>query len=192
MIPFNSPPPIILHEPDRAWLDVHGANVTSQFGEDGLIAAALERIGVAHKSCFEVGAHDGVFFSNTKRLRDNGWRSILIEKDPNLFQELEKHANALTTCLCADFTKIELAGDFDFGVIDIDGQDFYAWKDLACSPRLMLVEFAPNVPDFLPERGAATGQAGLNHILALGAEMGYVALAQTVVNVLFCRREELK
>src|SRR5579864_4986077 len=75
---------------DSRFLDIadKAKNVTSQFGEDGLIAAILEKIGVKHQSCFEIGASDGTFFSNTKALRDQGWFADLVEPDKDDFRTL--------------------------------------------------------------------------------------------------------
>ena len=49
------------------------SNVHSQFGEDGLLAVLFERIGTENRWCFECGASDGLIYSNTKVLRDDGW-----------------------------------------------------------------------------------------------------------------------
>ena len=48
-----------------------GINITSQFGEDGFISAALKHIGITNRWCFEVGAGDGKWLSNTWSLRQS-------------------------------------------------------------------------------------------------------------------------
>ncbi len=65
-------------------------NVYSQFGEDGIIEAIFEKIGVANKWCFECGATDGVFMSNTRRLVEQGWQAVLVEADEKHFSRLLK------------------------------------------------------------------------------------------------------
>lgn len=65
-------------------------NVYSQFGEDGIIERIFEKIGVANKWCFECGATDGVFFSNTRRLVEQGWQAVLVEADEKHFSRLLK------------------------------------------------------------------------------------------------------
>src|SRR5262247_1143084 len=65
-------------------------NVYSQFGEDGIIEAVFSKIGVENKWCFECGATDGVFFSNTRRLVEQGWQAVLVEADPKHFDRLRK------------------------------------------------------------------------------------------------------
>lgn len=171
-------------------------NETSQFGEDGLIQAVLERIGETNSWCFEVGAADGLFFSNTKRLRDAGWSAVLIEGDRSQAAKCEAYAsprvqvvseriggrNSLDSILSGRGAPIRL----DLGVIDIDGQDYWAWSDLqAFRPRVMLVEFIyVGDPSFVPARDGE-GQAGKQAIIDLGISKGYTPLAHTYCNLLF-------
>ena len=170
----------------------------SQFGEDGLIQAVLERIGETNRWCFEVGAADGLFMSNTKRLRDSGWSAVLIEGDRNSADKCMAYAShrvqvvterigrhSLDNILTGSGAPIRL----DLGVIDIDGQDYWAWEGLKTfRPRVMLVEFMYTDDDFLPECGGA-GQAGLNPIVQLGIAKGYVPVARTYCNVLFVDKQ---
>ncbi|KKM94166.1 hypothetical protein LCGC14_1201100 [marine sediment metagenome] len=184
-------------------LEGKSGNYTSQFGEDGLIAAALELVGVEHKWCFEVGAADGLFFSNTKVLRDAGWWAVLVEKDSFHFDKLKRwesgkvHTRHETVGPAVPIDGIlwqhDVPEDLELVVIDIDGQDYYVWGAMTLyRPRLVLIEFAPNCSqDFLPLPGAE-GQAGLQPILALGREKGYVTLAKTYCNVLFAAEEYLE
>ena len=76
------------YEACAPYLRGKGRNVYSQFGEDGLIEATLEKIGPVTKWCFEFGAADGTFFSNTKRLWENGWNAVLIESDAEQYKKL--------------------------------------------------------------------------------------------------------
>jgi FkbM family methyltransferase len=73
-----------------AWLGDRAYNIHSQSGEDGLLAAIFEKIGVANKWCLEVGAADGLFFSNTRQLIKDGWQAILIEANDGQFERLLK------------------------------------------------------------------------------------------------------
>ena len=178
------------------------SNYTSQFGEDGLIAAALQLVGVEHKWCFEVGAADGLFFSNTKVLRDAGWHAVLVESEANKFEKLKRWESGKVMTLQATIGPDETIDsilsvclapiDMELVVIDIDSHDYYAWKAMQIHrPRLVLIEFSPYGSDlFLPLPGAE-GQAGLQPILALGREKDYTALAKTYCNVLFAAEEHL-
>lgn len=180
------------------WLHGQERNDTSQFGEDGLIQAVFAKCGDTNRWCFEVGAADGLFYSNTKRLRDLGWNAVLIEADGKLAEECRRfesnkvqviHERISGEALDAILSRCGCPQNPDLGVIDIDGQDYWTWKALVCRPRVILVEFMyvnQNMtdPGFIPQQGGE-GQAGLDAILELGQEKGYVALAQTVCNVLF-------
>jgi hypothetical protein len=69
------------------------SNVYSQNGEDGLLEEVFRRIGTTNKQCFECGAADGKWFSNTRKLIDEGWSALLIEEDPKNWPELDKLDN---------------------------------------------------------------------------------------------------
>lgn len=187
-----------------SWLEGKGSNVTSQFGEDGLVAAALSRIGIRNQWCFEVGANDGLFYSNTKWMRDDGWNAVLIESVLEHFNKLQSFRSDKVHCIHAkvgpgDLDRImRLCGapeDMDFGCIDVDGQDYWVWNGMdRYRPRLMLVEFCPDERngDFIPPLGdSSLDQATLGPILALGTEKGYRMLAKTHCNVLFGREDVL-
>lgn len=171
-------------------------NDTSQFGEDGLIEAVFARIGEQSRWCFEVGAADGLFFSNTKRLRDIGWSAVLIEGDGTLAEQCRKFENDRVTVvqerigsesLDAILARAGSPREPDLGVIDIDGQDYWAWKFLTARPRVMLVEYGYwNPPERIPEPHEGTdAQAGCGALYSLAEEKGYIPLAKTYCNVLF-------
>lgn len=64
----------------------------------------------------EIGAHNGVRHSNTKMLEDDfGWRGILVEPNPILFQEL---------CLNRPHNQL-----FDVAISDENGQDWFLLGD---------------------------------------------------------------
>jgi len=186
---------------DRArFLAGRGHDYTSQFGEDGLIQALFEQIGTTNRWCFEIGAADGLMYSNTRRLHLDGWRGLLIEGHPGQFHKLMQNAPEGVLCLNQYVQHDGLDGALrsggapkrpDFGVIDIDGQDYFLWREMTDHrPRVMLVEFSPyGTPDDMPAfRGE--GQAGLNSIIQLGKEKGYVPLCHTYCNVLFVEQGE--
>ena len=178
------------------WLRDKGHNVNSQFGEDGLIAATFERHGDTNRRCFEFGAGDGKTLSNTRHLTDGGWSGLWIEHHPPLFAVLNAMKPSTVDALCETVTPDnvnELLGslpyDTDFGVIDVDGDDYWIWKALtSINPRIMLVEYCPYLEDqkTLPPRGPKRlEQAPLEPIVELGAEKGYQLLATTFCNCLF-------
>ena len=184
--------------PEYQWLADAANNVNSQFGEDGIIAAFFSRYGATNKHCFEVGAADGVFFSNTLELRKDGWTACLIEPDPDTYLALLRHANEKTKCIKAKvgvdgsekiddiLRRVQFPTDIDFGVIDIDSADWWAWNDMVeYRPRLMLVEFGQCTPGYDPPPKSTKKQAGEEAISALGVSKGYVPLVRTRVNLVF-------
>ena len=189
-----------LIEPSATWLLGRESDVTSQFGEDGLIAAILERIGTANRWCFEVGASDGEFYSNTKRLRDDGWDALLIEGNADQYAKLTVIQSDRVRCVHYHVGPDHLDGlldacsapvNLDFGVIDIDGQDWWVFDGLRRHrPRLIMVEFANGDVDApIPLLGEASGQAGYKAILSLGLSKGYKPICQTQVNLIFVADE---
>jgi len=191
------------------WLKGCQRRTYSQFGEDGLIAEALEHVGANGRACFEVGASDGTTFSNVRALIEIGWSACLIEHDAELHKQLVTlYGDNPRVSLSREWVLpwtiddiLDSAGlpeDLDLGVIDIDEQDFWLWAGMRRRPALMLVEFAVGrSPWQLPRLRDDTAmpnpdkQAGAERILELGRARGYVPIAQTLCNLLFVRRELL-
>jgi len=179
------------------WLQGKAHNVYTQFGEDGLIAACLQRIGETNRHCFEIGAADGRFFSNTLLLREQGWFSVLIEGNEKLFDKLQADYGNESTCihrLCSDLDSLlretDIHTEADLGIIDIDGQDYWMWHDLQdVQPRIMLVEISTHgASSSIPKRGQPyPAQAGLVAIQSLGIQKGYTLVASTFCNALFVK-----
>ena len=156
----------INYHPLVPWLIGKARNVYTQFGEDGLIEATFETIGTTNRHCFEIGAADGLFYSNTLRLRESGWMAVLLEADANQFSKLQRDYGDTAVCiegrvtdLDAELAKTGISQNPDFGVIDIDGQDYWMWLDLEeYRPRVMLVEiYPPDRKQPFPKRGANGG-----------------------------------
>ena len=179
-------------QPLVPWLEDKASNTYTQFGEDGFIDACLNRIGETNRQCFEVGAADGLFFSNTLRLREMGWAAVLIEADAGSFAKLDRDYGKQSICIHAKVIDLDkqIPEQFsrkpDLGVIDIDGQDYWLWHDMKdIRPRVMLVEIFPrNNAEPIPKRGGH-GQAGLDAIKELGISKGYDLVATTLCNALF-------
>lgn len=189
----------IRYTPHMDWLKGKALNVYTQFGEDGLIATCLQRIGEANRQCFEIGAADGRFFSNTLRLRELGWRAVLIESDQHKAQQLINEFGGDSVCLnmlCKSLNEpLRDAGmvrNPDLGVIDIDGQDYWLWEDLTeFRPRVMLVEVSTRGTCEPPPLRGGEGQAGVDAIRSLGEAKGYTMVAETFCNALFVDSGEL-
>ena len=185
------------------WLEDRRSNVYSQFGEDGLIAACLERIGVTNRQCFECGAGDGKWLSNTRRLVEEGWRACWIENSAHNFMQLIRNIpkGGKVKAIPAPMTPgnvnsmlAELPDDMDLGVLDIDGEDYWVWQAMESRPRVMMVEFSPYQQDqeALPAQGTdVRDQAPLGPIASLGERKGYEMVAATFCNALFVLKDLL-
>jgi len=76
------------------------------------------RIGIHNGVFIEVGAHDGIFQSNTKLLEDfYGWTGVLVEPSPSLYKRLvsnRPHSRCFHCALGAfEQDNTYLYGDFD-------------------------------------------------------------------------------
>lgn len=184
------------------WLNAERRNDYSQFGEDGVLEAIFSVIGTANKHCIECGAADGLFFSNTRRLIEQGWNAVLIEADEKSFARLNANCqpfgdrvrivNGLvdaTNRLDDILGQLAVPIDLDLAIIDVDGQDYYLFNSLlGFRPRVVMVEFDPNVDDeFIPTLGGA-GQAGAKAIHRLALGKFYTLVHRNWCNLIFVKQ----
>ena len=176
----------------------------SQNGEDGIIEAILSLVGISNRWCLEVGAHDGVEYSNTYSLVRQGWNAICIEfscqfeamertyKDYNnailVRQQISPRApDDLDTILGKHGAPI----DIQLAVIDIDGDDYHVWKALEIyKPEIVMIEFNPSFPlnvEFIQKEGEYIGSSLLSLVL-LGIEKGYNLVCVVANNAIFLHK----
>jgi hypothetical protein len=179
----------------------YAANTYSQNGEDGILAEIFRRVGTTNKWCFECGAGDGLRFSNVRKLIDAGWSGVLVERDTDQYAKLESllvdhrvwtFNRTLGDTHTVDSLLAEAGApkDIDLAVIDIDGQDYYAFLGMVkYKPRVVMVEFDQTADkNYIPERNGK-GQAGQRAVVEAGWAKEYVAVCATLCNVIFVRRE---
>jgi hypothetical protein len=186
-------------------------NTFSQNGEDGILKALFEAIGPREKVCCEFGAHDGVTFSNTRRLVEEGYKAIMIEAEPALFARLKASyaENPLVSCIHARvdgadnrLDKVlvaaglsEMASRLEFLSIDIDGLDFEVLETLTLRPGVLCVEVSgahrPEAEELVPREVAArnVGQP-LAVMTRIASEKGYELVCFNG-NAFFVRRDLL-
>ena len=187
-----------------AWLGENRENRYSQFGEDSIIEKIFSRIGTLNKWCCECGAADGIFFSNTRKLIEEGWSSLQIEADEKQFEKLADLYRNVPSVTCYNY-KVQTSGAFSFDrllskvgapfdpdllVIDVDGEDYWLANSLISHrPRVLMVEYDPAAAtDFVPEIGG-DGQAGLNAVITRGIGKYYWPVAITSTNVIFVQQD---
>jgi hypothetical protein len=189
----------------NTWLNECGKNVTSQYGEDGILEKILEMIGENNKWCVEFGSWDGKKCSNTYNLiNSKDYSSVLIEDNPERFKDLVKtfegnkkvipinasvsfeKENSLDTLL----KTTEIPVDFDVLSIDIDGNDYHVWEAVHdYKAKIVVIEFNPTIPktvEFVQARDLRVTQgSSLLSISKLAKLKGYELVSTTKTNAIF-------
>lgn len=209
--------PIITHAPkDRrspasTWLLNFAENVTSQHGEDGIIAKILELIGTQNEWVVEIGAWDGKHLSNSWALLNRKfWHGVLVEGDAERCAELRETYSALPKVTIVEaFAGFDAAApnavdrllgataapeDLDVLSIDIDGNDYHVWQAMTrYRPRIVIIEYNPTVANdviFVQDPDPALNQgASLAALIRLGKDKGYELAAVTISNGIFVRAD---
>lgn len=191
------------------WLLDYSADVTSQNGEDGIIAKILEVIGEPRGWCVEFGAWDGRYLSNTYNLIANkGFSAVMIEGSARRCRDLQATfkdnpkvvtLNAFVGFADADgldsiLARTPIPEDFDVLSIDIDGNDYHVWNAVArYRPRLVVIEYNPTIPtavDFVQPADMSVNQgASITAQTRLAKHKGYELVAATTHNCLFVRAD---
>lgn len=187
-----------------AWIAERAYNIYSQEGADGILEAIFEKIGETNRFCCEFGAADGLWFSNTRRLIDQGWSGLLIEGDPVPYAKLEERyrdhpgvstANAWIKPRGEDSIDSYLEfynapKGLDLLVIDIDGQDYYVFNGLARHrPRVIMCEYDQNAdPMAIPELNGP-GMSGEMAIINVANARGYLPVCKSPYNLYFVRND---
>lgn len=192
-------------------LNKHSYNKTSQYGEDGIIEYLINTSRSAiNKSCFEVGAGDGVTYSNTFSLwHDKSWHAVLVEANPERYNPLiSNYGEYENVSICTDFLEIRgehsidelilsrLPSDLtDVGVmsIDIDSFDYHIFKNIKkINPQIVVIEFNNYIPphiDYFDPEGKVFLRCSAKSIERLAKEKGYKMVACTVTNAILLRED---
>jgi hypothetical protein len=194
---------------ENCWLLDCRKNVTSQFGEDGIIEKILSMLPKIDKWCVEFGAWDGVFCSNTHHLiKKRGYKGVLIEGDSGKFPALkETYKEYSDQILLNRFIEFEglnsldnilaetqIPRGFDVLSIDIDGNDYHIWKSLTgYEPKVVVIEFNMTIPMEMEavqskEKISDFG-ASLLSLHKLGLSKGYELVSVTDNNGIFVKKE---
>ena len=185
------------------WLMRSAFDVASQFGEDGIISAALDLLPGKNAWCVEFGAWDGRYLSNTYNLiTSRNYRGVLIEGDAKRFRDLQRthgSGNNILLNTWVGFSEAdsldailppEVPRDVDLLSIDIDGNDYHAWAAAKfIRPKLVIIEFNPTMATavrFVQEKRTRINQgSSAASLVDLGRAKGYELIAMTKANLLF-------
>jgi hypothetical protein len=176
-------------------------NITSQFGEDGLVEEIFIRIGIESRICVEFGAWDGKYLSNTWNLwHEKGWKAILIEGDEDkakllrnnvaAFPEVIVHRAYISdegeNSLDQVLHYLHVPKTIDLISIDVDGNEYHILDAIkAYKPRLIIVEFNPTIPHYIEyvcAKNSRIGSSALSLYL-LAKKMGYHLVTCTQTNL---------
>lgn len=194
---------------DNKWLLTFAGNVHSQKGEDGIIAKILEVLGSTRGWCVEFGAWDGEHLSNTYNLIANrGFSAVLIEGSADRFGVLVDRfrdntkvipLNAFVGFTANDgldtiLAATEIPVDFDVLSIDIDGNDYHAWKAVGrYRPKLVVIEFNPTIPsavEFVQRADMSVNHgSSILSMSLLAKDKGYELISATDYNCFFVAKE---
>lgn len=186
--------------------------VTSQNGEDGVLAEIIARIGTGGRHVAEFGAGDGSETTTGFLVDWCGWSAAYVEIDPESAERLaRKHQHdppVQTTCARLTEENLEptlrslgVPDEPDVLSIDIDSVDFWLWRSLTgMRPRVIVIEYNATVP---PGRHLTTPRnhsagwdgatdrygASLDALVALGTTKGYTLVHTDLsgVNAFFVR-----
>jgi hypothetical protein len=195
--------------PDR-WLSSFARDVTSQWGEDGILEKVLETIGDRDRWCVEFGAADGGALSNTAALIDaQGYSAVLIEASPSKYRDLValrgSNPRVVTVRTFVGYEGEDrldpllaraapaLPRDFDLLSIDIDGNDYHVWEAVErYRPKVVIIEHNPSMPNAVefvqPRDPGCNHGSSLRSIVGLAGRKGYELVAVTDTNGIFVDR----
>lgn len=209
---------ILLREPkyeDPKRLSRYEATVSSQSGEDGILAETFRRIGTTNKVFAEFGCGDGSE-NNTGYLLNCGWSGLWIEGDRGAAERaardfarpigdgrLKLYREFVTAENIAGlFLRAGLPAEPDLLSIDIDGNDYWIWEALyACRARVVVMEYNAIFPpgiDWVMDYDAEARWDGSSHFGAslsaferLGNKKGYSLVGCNLagVNAFFVRQD---
>lgn len=190
--------------------------VTSQNGEDGVLAEIIAGIGTGGRTVAEFGAGDGSETTTGFLVDWCGWSAAYIEIDPESADRLARkhqHEPGVQTT-CARITEENLEPTLrslgtqdepDVLSIDIDSIDFWLWKSIeGIRPRIVVIEYNATIGPgrrLTTPRDHATGWDGatdrygasLDALVALGTSKGYGLVHTDLagVNAFFVRDDLL-
>jgi len=192
--------------------------IFSQTGEDGIINYIFSKIGVKNKTFIEFGIQDGRECNTANLSLNFGWKGLLIEGDANFAEKAKKYysgkpVKVINSFITKDninkiFLDNEMKGEIDLLVVDIDGNDYWVWKEInTIKPRVVVIEYNSAFgdkpitikykPDFERLRSHKSGLyfgASLPALAKLGKEKGYIlaGCCSSGFNAFFIRKDIAK
>ena len=127
--------------------------VFSQFGDDGIIQYLTHNIDCKYKTFIEFGVED-YFESNTRfLLQKDNWSGFVMDGSSDNIANLKqapfywKHdLEAEAVFITAEninnlLSSCSVAGGVDLLHIDLDGNDYWVWKEIEIQPSIVILEY---------------------------------------------------
>jgi len=145
----------------RAGLSLTGNRNFSRFDEDRILAKLIADLLPAKHghTAVDIGAGDGMRWSNTYALFASGWTGVGIEADPKKFRKLHqayrRFANVFASNEAATPDGIvsllrtyKIEKEFEVLSLDIDGNDYWMLQAILREfrPRLVVTEINEKIP----------------------------------------------
>lgn len=169
----------------------------SQNGEDGILEEIFARIGPKDRSFIEIGASDGAE-NCTRALVESGWNGVWIEGDRAKSIAARRLIDTKPVAVVESFVDREsilsvlaearASRASDLLVIDVDGNDYWIWEEVASRyrARVVVIEYnavmGPRRRWVMPYNAAHQWDetywhgAGLAALAALGSRLGYTLI----------------
>jgi hypothetical protein len=133
--------------------------VYSNFDEEKIIADILSKLRISSRFAVDIAAGDGEDMSNTRKLFSQNWAGLAVELDEGKFAKLAKRYRKFPLVSLAR-TRVNpdnivsllmghnIAKDFGFLSLDIDGYDYYVLQSLLADfqPALIFAEINEKIP----------------------------------------------
>jgi hypothetical protein len=169
-------------------LNRYEARYCSQDGEDGIIKAIFQRVGVTNKFCVEFGVGTGTECNTAYLVKKRGWSFLWMDAFEGVSEPIQKEYITAEN-INQLFTKYGVPITFDLLSIDIDYNTYWVWKAIqGFNPRVVVVEYnacfpptesvvVPYDPHGVWDGGTNYWGASLLALTRLGVEKGYTLVA---------------
>lgn len=179
-----------------------GMRVFSQFDEDGVILALFSIIGMGKKRFVDIGSGNCIQSNCTNLAINFGWDGLYIDGNednvkrginffnlqPDVWYAPPKILHSFVTTRNVNhlLESNGYTGEIDFLSIDIDGDDYWIWKNIkAISPRAVMIETNKNfgLKNGLTALGKsvlyeqASWGASISSMKKMAEKKGYVLIA---------------
>jgi len=198
-----------------------GFKLFSQFEEDGILLYLFSLIDFPHKTFIEFGSDDGINSNSANLYYNHDFTGLFMDGNKKAIERgkyfFQKHPNSIQKQPIFKETMIKvdninsliknagLEGDIGLLSIDIDGNDYWIWKEIdIVSPQIVIIEthnefglndiIVPYDPDyFFPGKHPTYHGASPIAMNKLAKKKGYrlVAANELGFNFIFLRNDLL-